>query len=372
VPYEVAQEVGRLRSTGRLEDYPMDAEAAEAARAYLDSQTGGGAPMPTDRLVTIESEGRVMVINACFGSRVNETLGKLVAALIMSRQGASLQVNTDAYRIVMQLSRPMDATAVRKLLLDTAPSSVESLLRLYLKHSSYLRWKFITVAKKFGALKRNADYRMLNLDKVMQSLEGTPLMEEALEKCMWELLDPAKAAEVLGDMQSGKIEVRVSGLSPIGKAGIEAHGDIMMPARPTHAILMAMKSRLEKETAVLACMHCRRKSVRSVGLVEDRVVCRSCGSVMVAAIRRSEAENVRLLEKRSPTKEEKRSVQRMMKSANLVMTHGRRAVLAMAARGVGPDTAAKILAMQFDEEDDFLAAILAAEITFARTKKFWE
>ncbi len=372
VPFEVAQEVGRLRASGNLDAYPMDADSRKKAGDYLAGQISEGAVMPTDRTVTLESENRLVVINACFGSRVNETLGKLIAALIMSRQGASLQVNTDAYRIVLQLSRPVEVSAISAILSGTAPDSVEPLLRLYLKHSSYLRWKFITVAKKFGALRRDVDYRMINLDKVMQSLEGTPLMEEAVEKCLWELLDTAKASEVLRDIQSGRIELKVSKLSPIGKAGIEARGDIMMPARPTHAILMAMKSRLEMETTVLGCMHCRRKSVRTVGQVEDRIVCRACGSVMVAAMRRSEADNVKLLDKRNPTGEERKSVRRMMKSANLVMTHGKRAVLAMAARGVGPDTAAKILAMQFEDEDDFLAAVLAAEVNFARTKKFWE
>jgi len=372
VPFEVAQEVGRLRASGRLEDYPMDSDSMHAADEYLRSQTAEGGLMPTDKVVTLESENRVIVINACFGSRVNETLGKLIAALIMSRQGASLQVNADPYRIVLQVSRPVDISAISRILAETHPDSVEPLLRLYLKHSSYMRWKFITVAKKFGALRRDIDYRMINLDKVMQSLEGTPLMDEAAEKCLWELLDPAKASELLADIQAGRISVQVSKLSPIGKAGIEARGDIMMPARPTHAILMAMKSRLERETTILACMHCRRKSVRTVGQVEERIVCKSCGSVMVAAIRRSETDNIKLLEKRDPAREEKKSIQRMMKSANLVMTHGKKAVLALAARGVGPDTAAKILAMQFDGEDDFLSAILTAEVTFARTKKFWE
>jgi ATP-dependent Lhr-like helicase len=119
-------------------------------------------------------------------------------------------------------------------------------------------------------------------------------------------------------------------------------------------------------------MHCRRKSVRTVGQVEERIVCKACGSVMVAAMRRSDADNIQLLLKRNPGAEEKKAIKKMMKSANLVMTHGRKAVLALAARGVGPDTASKILAMPHEDEDDFLAAVLSAEVTFARTKKFWD
>jgi ATP-dependent Lhr-like helicase len=372
VPFEVAQEVGRMRREMDLDAYPMDSDSKAAVRQYLDSQSGEGIVMPTDRTVTIETESRLMIINACFGSKVNETLGKLISALLMSRQGESLMVNSDAYRIILQLPRPVLPAAVVELLMGMKPESVEPLLRLYLKHSNYLKWKFIHVAKKFGAIRKDADYRMINMDRVMDALEGTPLMEEAIEKCLWELLDPAMTANVLARIQSGEYSICVSKLSPIGKAGIEARGDLMMPSRPTHAILMAMKSRLERETVALVCMNCRRKSMRHLGSLEENIRCKSCGSVMLSVVRRSESDNVGLLGKPHPTQEEKKAIRKMMKSANLVMSHGRRAVLALAARGVGPDTAAKILAMGHRDEDDFLAAILAAEINFARTKRFWD
>ena len=93
---------------------------------------------------------------------------------------------------------------------------------------------------------------------------------------------------------------------------------------------------------------------------------------MIAVLRRIERDKVKLLEKKQPSKEEKKDIKRIMKSANLVMTNGKRAVLALAARGVGPENAAKILAMHHEEEDDFLAAILAAEVKYARTKRFWD
>jgi ATP-dependent Lhr-like helicase len=44
----------------------------------------------------------------------------------------------------------------------------------------------------------------------------------------------------------------------------------------------------------------------------------------------------------------------------------------LAGRGVGPDTAARVLSGFYDDEDEFLRDILSAEITYARTKKFWD
>ena len=93
---------------------------------------------------------------------------------------------------------------------------------------------------------------------------------------------------------------------------------------------------------------------------------------MQAVIRRSEVSDIKLLDKRNPSKDEKKAVKRIMKSANLVKTHGKRAVLALAARGVGPGKAGQVLSRYYEDEDEFLAAILAAEVNYARTRRFWD
>ena len=41
------------------------------------------------------------------------------------------------------------------------------------------------------------------------------------------------------------------------------------------------------------------------------------------------------------------------------------------ARGVGPETAGRILAKQSEGHDAFLRAIMEAEISYARTRQFW-
>jgi ATP-dependent Lhr-like helicase len=48
--------------------------------------------------------------------------------------------------------------------------------------------------------------------------------------------------------------------------------------------------------------------------------------------------------------------------------------MALAGRGIGPNTAARILRKQYlvDDEQEFLREILKAEINYARTKRFWD
>jgi ATP-dependent helicase Lhr and Lhr-like helicase len=44
----------------------------------------------------------------------------------------------------------------------------------------------------------------------------------------------------------------------------------------------------------------------------------------------------------------------------------------LAARGVGPDTARRLLMRLYRNDDDLLTEILRAERSYARTRAFWE
>jgi ATP-dependent Lhr-like helicase len=65
-------------------------------------------------------------------------------------------------------------------------------------------------------------------------------------------------------------------------------------------------------------------------------------------------------------------LKRLTNEAHLVATYGKKAVVALMGRGVGPETAARILSQLRDDDIAFLRDILAAEINYARTRSFWD
>jgi ATP-dependent Lhr-like helicase len=93
---------------------------------------------------------------------------------------------------------------------------------------------------------------------------------------------------------------------------------------------------------------------------------------MIAALLPYNKQDIGLLKKERPTEEETKEIRRMYKNASLVKEHGRRAMVTLAGRGIGPDTAARVLSSFYDDEDEFLRDILSAELTYARTKRFWD
>ena len=370
VPFEVADEVGRIRRERDLSRYPAETFGVAQFLKYLDS--AGNAPLATDARITIENSRELIVLNACLGSKVNETLGQLISSLVSARFGQSVGVQTDPYRIVLDVPRTVSPKMIEEILRPSDPEALEPLLRVILKNSAFLRWSFVYVAKKFGALRRDVEWEAVSIPRLLKTFESTPLFEEVLDKVFWERMDIPRTVEVLRRIQRGEIEIVATHLTPIGRAGLEGGRLLVSPAKADHATLIAVKNRLEKETATLLCLNCKMSWRSGVKDLPGKIVCANCGGAMVAVIAAYEKDRLARLNLQGTDKESRAFAKRLFTNASLVMAHGRKAVIALMARGVGEDTAARILRGYHETEEDFLRDLLAAEINYARTKRFWD
>jgi len=327
VPFEVAQEVGRLRRERELSAYPVNDRGAAKFLEYLASV--GDAPLATDTRITIESARDVIIVNACLGSKVNETLAQLISSLVSARFGQSVGVQTDPYRIVLETPRSVNPQQIVEILRPEDPDALEPLLRVILKNSAFLRWAFVYVAKKFGALRRDVEWESVSIPRLLKTFENTPLFEEVLDKVFWERMDIPRTVAVLRKIRAGEIEIAVTRMTPIGRAGLEGGRLLVTPSKADHATLMAVKARLEKESATFLCLNCKRSWRETVRDLPAKIACPSCQALMVAVIAPYEKEKVAKLDFGGSDKESRSKAKRLFTNASLVMAHGKKAVLAL-------------------------------------------
>ena len=370
VPFEVAMEVGRMRRLQNLDEYPGDENSKECVRNFVSEQKG--YVVPTDQMVTVEMGDCLAIINACFGTRVNETLSKIYAALLTARLGESVGVSIDPYRIMLELPRNIGSEMIVNTIKSVKPGTVEGLTRLTINNSSFLKWRFVYVAKKFGIIEKNADHRFMNFNKLFDMHKDTPAYIEAVNKVLWEDLDMVNTERVVSAMADGTISLSVSRMSPIGMEGISRSKELMQPMRADHSILMALKKRLENEVLFASCLNCQSQWRVRVSDAPKRFICNNCGGNMIALLKEYDRDKIKLLRKKGLTDEEKKDVMRISRNANLVNENGQRACMTLAGRGVGPDAASRILRTMYTDEDEFLRDILSAEVLYAKNKRFWD
>ena len=373
VPFEVAMEVGRLRRTRDFKGYNGNRNSVDTITQYLKEQDEHW-PMPSDKTVTIEIGDRLAIINCCFGTCVNETLSKIFAALLTARIGESVGVSTDPYRIILELPRNISKDIILQTFTNIRPGTIEALAKMTILNSTFLRWRFAYVAKKFGIIEKDADHRFMNFTKLFELHRDTPAYREAVNKVLWEDLDIENTEKVVSMIADGSIEVKVGSISRIGMEGIVRSKELMQPLRADHTILMALKKRLENETLYASCINCQSQYRFRVGDAPKRFKCQNCGGIMIAVLKEYDRDKIRLFGKDRDqlSSEEKKDIARIKRIANIVNENGKKASMALAGRGVGPDSASRILRTRHIDEDEFLRDILSAEVLFAKNKRFWD
>ena len=391
VPFEVSQEVGRLRTiifqklkeendARVVEDlkhlYPVDENSAKKMIKVVKQQMKYGI-IPDDRTILIEDYENIVVLHSMFGTVVNETLGRFLSALLTTRVG-SVGLKVDPYRIILQFqSNTKSIEMIKEILFTVNPQHLRSYLEMNLTRSSLFEWKFVHVAKRFGAIARGAEYGKVRLGKIIDSFIGTPLYKETLKELEVEKLDIARSMEILRRVQEKEIAVIFKpGMSPIGKFGLrQSYAEVVGPRRPEAEIFELFKKRIYNTTVRLACANCGQWN--QTYIVEDipkNARCGKCSAKLLAVVHPRNAEIVKIIKKglrKTASVEEMTKFDRARKSADLFLVYGKKAAVALAARGVGPVTARRILARYHKDDDAFIRDLLEAERQFIKTRKFW-
>ena len=387
VPYHVAQRVGYLReavSTAIERDESVTAHVPDSiagdgtirtAIDPIERQLSAGHPIPTSDRWVIEYGDGSIVINACLGHRTNETLGRVLAALLGQQTGSTIGLDVDPYRIDLEIPSRLTPTDVESILQDTKPEHVETIIELSLKRSDALQFRLAQVATKFGALK-NWDSKTSSRPprRLLAALRDTPMYDEAVRELIHEELNIEQAARSLEAVQTGEITISTTWeRTPIGLEGRTGIAELLAPENADASVIQTVKERLMSDRVILLCVHCTQWDRKTtVERVPDNPVCPHCGSTRIAALNPWDEDTLKAVRAEQKDEEQDKLTRRAHRAANLVQSHGKHAVIALAARGVGPHNAARIIGKLRADEDDFYRDLIEQEREYARTRSFWD
>ena len=210
----------------------------------------------------------------------------------------------------------------------------------------------------------------IRLEKIIDSYRDTPLYSDSIRKLISDYMDIENLKHYLRKVQDQTMAFAMNDdISESSDVFISHYSERVAPLKPTKTILEAVKKRLINEEVTLFCTSCQH--VRTIKIRDiNSVRCPQCGSSLVASL--SPFEKNLLNEAREDTPEGMKIRKRLVKNAHLVRERGMQAIMALAARGIGPETASRLLVVTYHNEDDFIRAILAGEMDYAKSKRYWD
>jgi ATP-dependent Lhr-like helicase len=404
VPFELAQQTGVAREKiGNLLRENRSAEqVAEEMAAKLktdkvtlletvkeiDEHFKEGAPLPTENRIVLEGFDRYLVVHACFGEIVNKTLGGVFDSVLSEREVITGWW-ADGYRILIETPRRLTAQEVAEmpvLLFGLTDEEVDAAFGKYVKAKFPFAYKMKFVAERFGALPRGKTMSYERQAKLKAAFEDTPIYDETLREAMLEKADLKKVKQIMRQVKQGMMAVstlvRQEKPTPLAYHILAQYTDIselMAPERVILSNIDKMKNSIEARTATLLCMNCGKWTTQiKVKDLPEKPMCQMCGSNLLTLlyhgqdVNRLEGFLRKRRENKELTDEELKELSQARRKADLVLSYGKQAVQALEVKGVGPETASRILGKMHPNEDDFFMDLLRAKIQFLRTREFWD
>jgi ATP-dependent Lhr-like helicase len=336
VPFEVAQQVGILRreiKSGKepsaiAQEYGVSEETVNFVVEELSKHTG---PVPDDRTIVLEQfRDNVVIVHAAFGTQVNRTLGKLLGELLIRALEKPVGVHQDPYGIIIQSSESLPAELVgeqlrRLVALDVR--EIAELIKSALVKSGSFKRRILHVAKRMGAVDKEADVYSVSMSKLVEAFSGTPVFDEALKETLERELDLNHTVDVIQRIKNGEIVVTYAeGPTYLGEVLYEklSHRlEIIPPERLRKLVLDSTKARLLNYTMLAACLDCGWYGLIRVGEVTE-LRCPRCGGVHIGVVRTVRSDNL--------DREVKRGQEEIRQTAEVLRRYGWAGLYALASR----------------------------------------
>ncbi len=393
IPYEVAQDMANITydllsgdRSPRYQDLSLSDEAREQIEEFFKKARSGFAThYPREDRLIIEKIGQVIILHSYLGSKGNETLGRLLASVLMAKYKQAVSIATDAYRVIIESAQRISGKEIFDTLKQIKPEHAPLLLRVATLQSDLFLVALKAVAQRMGLIEKKAEINKRKLHFLAEKYKTTVIGEEAYHEIEHGYYDLDTIHRWLSQLQENNVEIltifsKINEPTLLANEGLKRglYEDFIKPQKPTKEIVKIVKKRLLNVRLRLVCMYCGNfNATKTVAMIHPPVRCPKCNSSIVAAVHEAEKEVVSVIRKNLRREEldrgEKRMLKRALQSANLLQQVGHRAAIALAARGVGPETASRVLRTTInDSEEHFIMKLIEAETEYARTRPFWD
>jgi ATP-dependent Lhr-like helicase len=390
VPFQIAQEVAWIRGfveekikcglsaeeTSALlsERYPVEKDTMLRAVAETVEQVNADLAVPTDKRVVLEDWEDFVIIHSNFGSLTNRALAQLLGEVLSDKLGHGIVVQHDPYRIFVQTIGAANSAHILEVfgeLHAMSEQAVKDTLTRSTIRTGLFKRRIIHVARRFGALKKWADFSSVSLQKLITSFENTPIYEEGLKEVFTKDLDVDGLVQVLRAIREGEVKLQVletgGNATPVARVGIERVSmktDLIPPKRMRAVLVESARARLLNETGTFVCTTCwDYLDMIQMKNLSDHPRCPRCGSLALGVLKVDEEHALPLIEKKGEklAKAEERLRVDAVQTARLMTKYGKAAAVALSARRVRASDVAGVLEEAPKLDDRFYELVLEAE-----------
>ena len=240
------------------------------------------------------------------------------------------------------------------------------------------------IAQRFGALPRGAFLSSEKLLDLPYRFRKTPIYTETINEFKRAKFDISAVQTIINNIQNQTIHIET--LNSVEHPTLPAYRilnkfaaipDMIAPESIQEESMHRMETTIKYSTIELFCVNCGDWSQeQKISTIPTHPKCGHCGSGLLAPLKYSNERVKKVVKKRVDqfqlTEDEQRILVNIRRNADIVLSYGKKGVIALQVHGIGPQTAARLLAKMHYTEEEFFNDLLEAKLLFIRTRRFWK
>jgi ATP-dependent helicase Lhr and Lhr-like helicase len=350
-------------------------DATKIATELIEKQKGSF--LPSNNSLVVERLNDYSVLYTGLGTQANEAFSRLLARVLSLKVGHSINIRSSPYMVMLEVGRKVD---IEKTIISIGSKDVEDILRGALADTELFRYKFVTIAKLFGIIDRDAVVSRSVAKRITSVMKESPVYEEAFREIMERYFDVKTLVKMFERIENGIVRIKVldrDSPSALTKAILNSAyytKELITPLTPNSELVESFAKFILSKTVKFLCTYCGFVFSRKLDEIKgiEKIKCESCGSPIITFYDDEYLDVVIKRIKSSRLNKNDATIRdEMLKYANLIDSYGARAAIALSVYGIGPRSAARALMMLKHDDKDFFIELIEAQKNFIRTKKYW-
>ncbi|MCS7110754.1 MAG: DEAD/DEAH box helicase [Ignisphaera sp.] len=331
----------------------------------------------------------------CLGTKGSEAFSLAISNIFRNVLGVNTSYRAHQIGSVILTGtqiKPSDVIKVLQSLCQYANNkSLKEVVSAELINTSIFKKRLIEVAKRFGVISKDSD--LSEVKRIASTLFNIPILsDEALRELFVEKIDIKSLEKFLEEIAIRKRKIKIIStlkaspflleISSLGSIGHIVKQSIM----PREMLVEIAKRRLIHNNVRMLCSLCYNVITVNISeyinkchnIFECHVTCQKCGSRALVMIDDKPVDVVKnvldklknVIDASKLNPEEKNLAERVGKEINFIMESGIAGIIALRGRGIGIETAKRVLAKSNDL-DSLIYNVVEQEKIFLRTHKYW-
>ncbi len=239
--------------------------------------------LPNENLIIVEYDKNIIIINICYGNKINRFLSKVISYMILNEYNKNFRIYNDPYHIII-ISKEVKVDEILNILNNLPYFNIEEKINeIFSEKDNNVKYRFLHVGKRFGIIKKDIHIEKHILEEMIRQYKNTVIFEETVKEILFKDVDLEGFKEIAKKIALNEIKIiSKKGISKLNYEILKYLLHEFSDKDKDKTIVEIYKTRLFNKIVTLICLNCYEYIEEKIAKNIKDLKCEICSSNKIA------------------------------------------------------------------------------------------